>query len=211
MVEMAAVRPGFPELRWLHAADVQSRGKAVQFGIADIATKVDPTWIGLETRTVTDPTAVICLLNAARGPCSDSRVRRALNLAIDRAALIRDVLGGHATPLAGFVSPFHFGFDPAAPAPRFDPAEARQLLDAAGVARGAVLVADWPTRLPDEAGALLPAMQAQFTAIGVTLVARIEGDRVRYAERVRDSDIGDLCLFDSSPMSTFRVLAEKNK
>ncbi|MCC6717800.1 MAG: peptide ABC transporter substrate-binding protein, partial [Acetobacteraceae bacterium] len=207
-VRMIATQPGLPELHWRRMADPQERIGALHDGTADIATRIDPASTDAPSHTVTDPTAIICLLNAARGPCADPRVRRALNLAIDRPALIAAVLHGHADPLAGFVSPRHFGFDPAAQAARHDPAAARRLLAASGH-DGLALTAGWPTRLPDEAPTLLPALQAQLAAIGVTLSARIEPDRVRYAERVRDSDIADICLFDSSPMSSFRVLAEK--
>ncbi len=193
-VEMAG--PGVPTLRFVprdRPADVVVRVAADAPG-------------GV---TVTDPTAVVCLFNAARGPCADGRVRRALTLAVDRAALVREVLGGHGDPLVGFASRLHFGFDPEAPGLGHDPAAARRLLAEAGHPDGLTLVADWPTRLPDEAPVLLPVLRRQLAAVGVALEVRVEPDRVRYAERVRDSDIADLCLFDSSPMSTFRVLAEK--
>ena len=209
MVVMAAVGAGLPELRWLGVAEAEGRGAAVLSGEAGIATRVDPGVAGLETRSVTDPTAIVCLFNAARGPCGDVRVRRALNLAVDRGALIEAVLGGAGMPLGGFVSPHHDGFDLYAPGARYDPAEARRLLAAAGHGGGLALVADWPTRLPDEAPVLLEVLRAQLAVVGVSLTVRIEADRVRYAERVRDNDIADLCLFDSSPLSTFRVLAEK--
>ena len=208
-IDMTPTAPGLPALRWLRAETPAARIALLQQGLADIATRIAPGSTALPTTTVTDPTEIVCLFNAARGPCADPRVRRALNLAIDRPALVQTVLAGHATPLGGFLSPQHFGFDPDAPGPRHDPAEAARLLAEAGHAAGLSLTADWPTRLPDEAPALLPALQAQLAPLGITLTARIEPDRVRYAERVRDSDIADLCLFDSSPLSTFRVLAEK--
>jgi peptide/nickel transport system substrate-binding protein len=195
-VTMVPVREGVPRVRFVPkgvAADVEMRVPAGTPG-------------GV---TVRDPMAVVCLFNAARGPCADGRIRLALNLAVDRGALIREVLGGQGDALAGFVSPLHFGFDPAAPGPRHDPAEARRLLGEAGYSGGLRLLADWPTRLPDEAPVLLPVLRRQLAAVGVTLEVRIEADRVRYAQRVRASDIADICLFDSSPMSTFRVLAEK--
>jgi peptide/nickel transport system substrate-binding protein len=43
----------------------------------------------------------------------------------------------------------------------------------------------------------------------VTLTVHRVEDRVAYAEQVRAKRIHDMCLFDSSPMSTFRVLNEK--
>ena len=208
-VQMLPVQQGFSQLRWRRGDTAREREAALVSRDVDIATRIGRDAAGFDAVTVTDPTAIICLFNAARGPCADARVRRALNLAVDRAALIAGVIHGQGDPLGGFVSRCHFGFDPQAPGARHDPAAARQLLAEAGHGAGLGLVADWPTRLPDEAPALLPALQAQLAAIGVTLTARIEPDRVRYAERVRDSDIADLCLFDSSPLSTFRVLAEK--
>lgn len=53
-----------------------------------------------------------------------------------------------------------------------------------------------------------------FGAIFDTLIRRdghggYTPDRVAYANRVRQKRVGDLCVFDSSPMSTFRVLVEK--
>ncbi len=209
MVRMLPVREGLSELRWRRGDTARDRAGALTVGDADIATRIGRDAAGFDTVTVTDPTAIICLLNAARGPCADVRVRRALNLAVDRAALIEGVLGGQGDPLGGFISPCHFGFDPETSGARHDKALARQLLAEAGYGDGLALLADWPTRLPDEAPVLLPAFQAQLAAVGVTLTVRVEADRVRYAERVRDSDIADLCLFDSSPLSTFRVLAEK--
>ena len=206
-VVMAPVRAGLPVLRWIGVPE--GRDRALLAGEADIATRVGAAATGFETVEVSDPTAIICLLNAARGPCADGRVRKALAMAIDRAAMIAAVTQGAADPLVGFVSEWHFGFDPTAPGVAFDPVGARALLAEAGYAGGLALVAEWPTRLPDEAPVLLPVLQGQLAAVGVTLTARIEPDRVRYAERVRASDIADLCLFDSSPLSTFRVLAEK--
>ncbi len=206
-VVMAPMRAGLPVLRWIGVPE--GRDRALLAGDADIATRVGAAATGFAAADVGDPTAIICLLNAAKGPCADGRVRRALAMAIDRAAMIASVTQGAADPLVGFVSDRHFGFDATAPGVAFDPAGARALLAEAGYAGGLALVADWPTRLPDEAPVLLPVLQGQLAAVGVTLTARIEPDRVRYAERVRASDIADLCLFDSSPLSTFRVLAEK--
>ncbi|CAN5562911.1 hypothetical protein BH24ACT14_BH24ACT14_00960 [soil metagenome] len=64
-------------------------------------------------------------------PLHDRRARQALNLAVDRAGLVRDVFGGHARPLAGLTPPTpltapHRAPDRLKPYP-YDPAAARQL------------------------------------------------------------------------------------
>jgi peptide/nickel transport system substrate-binding protein len=155
------------------------------------------------------PTAIIFMFNALHGPGADSRVRRALNLGIDRDALIQEVLHGAGQALHGFVSPIHFGADPEAPAFRQDKAEARRLLVEAGHGDGVSLHVYCPTRLPDEAQHLVRMVESQLADLGVRFDVHLETDRTHYANQVRLKQIHDLCVFDSSPMSTFRVLYEK--
>ncbi len=154
------------------------------------------------------PVAIIYLLNAARGPLADARVRRALSLALDRPKLIADVVAGAARPLMGFVSPAHFGAGSGTGAAR-DLAAARALMAEAGHGEGLTLDVDCPTRLPDEAERLTACLAAQLAEIGVRMTVHLHKDREAYAHMVRRKEIRDLCVFDSSPMSTFRVLFEK--
>ena len=70
-----------------------------------------------------------------RNPFTDVRVRRAVSLAVDRAALVRR-LSAPAVPASQLVLPFIFGFDPSRPQLRHDRAEARRLLAEAGWAEG---------------------------------------------------------------------------
>lgn len=154
------------------------------------------------------PVAIIYLFNAFKGPLSDSRVRRALNLAIDRQALIDQVVRGAAKPLTGFVSPVHFGSLPSEDL-RPDQNLAKTLLAETGFAEGLTIEVDCPTRLPDEAEALTAALAEQLLEIGVTLNVHLHTDREAYAHGVRLKQVSDMCVFDSSPLSTFRILAEK--
>lgn len=155
-----------------------------------------------------DPTAVVYLFNQAAGPLSDPRLRRALDCAVDRRALVAEVLGGAGVPLHGLVGAAHLGAVPAAPDPR-DPALARRLLAEAGHGGGLRLSVDCPTRLPDEAERLTACLARQLAPFGVTLDVRLHGDREAYAHMVRRKQIGDMCVLNSSPTSTFRVIHEK--
>jgi ABC-type transport system substrate-binding protein len=65
-------------------------------------------------------------------PLHDVRARRALNLAVDRGRLIREVFGGYAAPLAG-LTPHYAAGVPAGQQPyQHDPDQARDLLTTAG-------------------------------------------------------------------------------
>jgi len=206
--------PANPRLRWRRIAEAGERAEALLAGEVRLATDIRRSGrdrlsaaTGFSAVDQLSPTAIIYLLNAAGGPLADPRVRRALNLAIDRQALVEGVLGGAGRSLAGFVGPTHFGADPVEAAP--DPAAAGRLLGEAGHAAGLTLEVDCPTRLPDEAEALTAALAAQLAPLGVTLMVHRVEDRTAYANQVRLKRIHDLCVFDSSPMSTFRVLYEK--
>jgi peptide/nickel transport system substrate-binding protein len=155
------------------------------------------------------PTAIICMFNAKDGPGADARVRLALNLALDRTALVDRVLQGAGQPLHGFISPVHFGADvDVAPEGRNLDAALKLLTDA-GYGNGLTLEVYCPTRLPDEAQALVAALETQFSPLGVQFNVHLENDRTYYANQVRLKNIHDICVFDSSPMSAFRVLYEK--
>ena len=64
-------------------------------------------------------------------PTADIRVRKALNLAIDRDAMVK-LLGGLAVPAVGCVPPDHPWFGTPSFKIKYDPAEARKLMAEAG-------------------------------------------------------------------------------
>ena len=70
--------------------------------------------------------------NTARPLFSDPRVRRALTLAVDRAAIIEGLLPGIGRPSAGPILSFTWAADPALKPLPYDPAAARALLKEAG-------------------------------------------------------------------------------
>jgi oligopeptide transport system substrate-binding protein len=76
--------------------------------------------------------------NVARAPFTDARVRAAFGLAVDRERLVGAALGRLGTPAYARIRPGAGGFTPGRLF-RFDPAEARRLLAAAGYPGGAGL------------------------------------------------------------------------
>lgn len=197
-------------IEWRKVVDAGDRLAALERGEAEVANTLihDAVPEAGTAQTYLSPTTIIYLFNSAKGPLRDGRIRRALNLALDREALVADVLNGAGAPLEGFLSPAHLGYVTGNQrAPR--PDEARELLHEAGVGGGLTLEVDCPTSLPNEAEALTAAVASQLAPYAVRLDIRIHEDREAYAHRVRRSEIADMCVFDSSPLSSFRVLCEK--
>ena len=152
---------------------------------------------------------IIFMMNALNGPCSDQRIRQALNYGLDVDEVIKKVKIGQATRLNGYLTPHHFGSNPQTEPYPYDPERAKTLLREAGYDTGLKLTIDLPTEMPDEALLLGEMMKEYYGKIGIDIDLVSYKDRPAYAEMVRDKRIHDLCCFDSSPLSTFRVLREK--
>jgi peptide/nickel transport system substrate-binding protein len=85
------------------------------------------------------PTAVVAglVFNLSHAPLDDVRVRRALAMAIDRGGISKKITLGKY-PVTDVLQPqFSWAYDPAVKEPRYDPAGADALLDAAGWRRTA--------------------------------------------------------------------------
>lgn len=70
--------------------------------------------------------------NTGSGPASDSRVRRALALGIDRRALLAEVTHGYSLPADSDQPPFLWAHASGLPVLEYDPAAAAKLLDDSG-------------------------------------------------------------------------------
>lgn len=199
-------------LDWRAEPDASNRAELFQHGEVDWA--VDPPRAGpVAAERLSQPSTlcVIFMFNLFAGPATDVRVRRALHHALDVDALIADtrIAAGAARRLAGPLTPAHDGADPSVTPYRFDPDRARRLLGEAGFGAGLDLVVDLPARFPDEAVPLSEAIAEQWAEVGVRCRLRVHEDRPGYAERVRTKQVGDLCCFDSSPASPYRIFREK--
>jgi peptide/nickel transport system substrate-binding protein len=105
-------------------------------------------------------------LNNAHPVTGDIRVRRALNMAIDRNAIVASIFRGAATPIA------FFGFQPVRLEPfAYRPDEARRLIDAAGVRGASLDLVYGEGRIPEE-DQLAEIYKAAFDAIGLRVTLR---------------------------------------
>jgi peptide/nickel transport system substrate-binding protein len=109
----------------------------------------------------------------SRGALRDVRVRRALSLATDRSALVREAFGGrgvaHAV-LPSSVKPWALPIEDL-PYYRFDPEQATQLLAAAGFDEGLDLTNLAPENIPLQE-AIVSGLTRQWRAVGVEMASQ---------------------------------------
>jgi peptide/nickel transport system substrate-binding protein len=196
--------------------DSRNRSEMVLEQDVEIGTRIEHTDTNIHegsdksfTSSVKSSMCVIFMMNAQKGPCSDMRVRQALNYGLDINEVVKQVTLGTATRLTGYLTPHHFGYNPETGPYPYDPDYAKELLAEAGYTDGLKLIIDIPTSSPDEAPKLGDIMKAHYSKIGIDVELVTYTNRAVYADMVRDKNIHDLCCFDSSPISTYRVLREK--
>ena len=211
-----AGRPPIELVHWRAELDEGRQVEALLSGNVDLVTHVSPqsrqqieSYEPTQVSTSAHSMCVIFMCNAQAGPCTDKRVRQALNYALDVTEIIDRVKGGAAHPLNGPLTSLHLGHDPATSPYPYDPVEAKRLLAEAGYASGLQLTLDIPTTMPDEAPHLAQIMTQQFAQVGIAVKVNTISDRPKYAEMVRNKQIHDACCFDSTPLSSYRVLREK--
>jgi ABC-type transport system substrate-binding protein len=119
---------------------VRGTGSAAAFhaGEVDAITVADSeagSWTQTDEREADLPLATstrlwFVAINTTRGPLRDASVRRALNVAVDRASLLRQFAGGRGALATGVIPPGFAGADSTRTPFAFDTALARRLLGA---------------------------------------------------------------------------------
>jgi peptide/nickel transport system substrate-binding protein len=122
-------------------------------------------------------------MRKAGSPWHDVRLRQAINLAVDREELIRDIKG-HGVVVPALVPAQGFGHDPALTPYPFDPDKARHLLREAGYSEGLIIALIAPEALQTQAISISMMLeQAGFT------VERQLLDPTVYNQKTRLSDL----------------------
>lgn len=139
--------------------------------------------------------------NVSRKPLSDKRVREAINLAVDRQALVRYDIFGNGTPIATLSQPGEDGHNPRLPLYPYDPARAQFLLKEAGYPTGFKL----KLLLKANAERTGKIIAKQLEKIGVALEPTLVTDAELF-KYLEDKSKWDIAMYDvPDPMhdSTF--------
>jgi peptide/nickel transport system substrate-binding protein len=105
-------------------------------------------------------------------PFKDIRVREALNLAIDRTAIIDALLGGKTVPATQPAPSGTFGYNPDLPPIPYDPDKARRLLAEAGYPNGFKFVLEATVGSGPSDAAMHQAVAQYLAAVGVEVEIR---------------------------------------
>lgn len=115
----------------------------LQSGGIDIATLIPISLIStieadpnLRVESITGPGVQTVRFDITQGITADIEVRKAIIQAIDRDAIIAQIIQGNAQPIASLQSSLSFGYDPDLVPLPYDPAAATAALQAAGVPAG---------------------------------------------------------------------------
>lgn len=138
--------PKLDGLVYRFISEATTQVSELQSGGIDIATLVPISQIDtinndpkLHVESITGPNVVTLRFDTTQGPTADVAVRKAIIEAIDRDAIIAQIIQGNAEPIASLQSKLSFGYDPDLKPLPFDPAAAKEALAAAGVAQGTSL------------------------------------------------------------------------
>lgn len=137
-------QPKVQKIVWRVIPEASTRIAALQSGDVDMISNVPADSIqtlkngGLTVAAGGAGLSMVLHLNTlAKGPLQDARVRRALNYAVDKESIVKNVLLGYGKVLDGQLPAVDdFGHNPALKAFPYDPAKAKQLLAEAGYPNG---------------------------------------------------------------------------
>ncbi|EAU48087.1 ABC transporter substrate-binding protein [Salipiger bermudensis] len=169
---------GAPELQavvFRPITDANTRTAEMLAGGIDMMVEVPPVALSqfqddaFQVFEQAGPHVWFLILNAKEGPFADKRVRQAANYAINKEALVNDVLEGTAEVAAGPTPPaFAWAYNEALEPYPYDPEKAKELIAEAG-AEGAELtfyVTEGGSGMLDPV-AMGTAIQADLNAVGL--------------------------------------------
>jgi peptide/nickel transport system substrate-binding protein len=125
-----------------------------------------------------------------RNPFLDRRVRRAFAAAIDRTALVHDVLLEEGEVAEQIAAPRVFGFDPGLKGQAYDPTEGRRLMAASGFGEGFSVVLDAPDASFAGDVRVAPFVARSLSAIGVRVEVRAQDKETLFRRQAgRDTSL----------------------
>ncbi len=150
-----------------------ARVLGLEAGDYDLIVRIPPEEVGRLTRNEKlrieadqSNRALRIGINASRKPFDDVRVRQALNYAVDKESIVKNIYQGLAMVIPTMVGPLNTGYAPIKGYP-YDPAKAKKLLAEAGYPTGFKAALWTPKGRYLKDFELAQAVQQQLQAVGV--------------------------------------------
>lgn len=166
-------KPAVEQLLWTWSTEPVLMNMSVLADQADIVNPLPPIFAQALSRNHRvrliegrETTVFWVALNMQTRALADIRVRRALNYATDREALVRTQLRSFGRPADSPLSPAEFGYNPGTRGYAYDPTRAMALLRQAGYAGGLTL----KVAVQEEDEPVAEALQGMWANVGVHLV-----------------------------------------
>ncbi len=175
-------------------AELQSGGVDVLHNIAASAIPTVEASNNAKIVSVPGPTIYSVQFRITDAITSDVRVRQALNMAVDKQALIDAFLGGRGSTIASLQGKLSFGYDPDLKDYPFDPDGAKALLKEAGVAPGTKMTIDYRANNSTFAE-VVQAMSGFFTNVGLDVGVKPIEDAVFLNEIVPQGRTDEMFQF----------------
>jgi peptide/nickel transport system substrate-binding protein len=191
--------PKVKRLIFRSVPEIASRIAELQTGNADIVTAVPPFLMNQikdapNTTLQSIPTGHIMYLyinTLAKGPLENKKVRQALNYAVDKQMIIKNILQGCGNQIATLLTPYHFGYDPSLKPYPYDPGLAKKLLAEAGYDKGLRLTLNLAVGRHLMAKEICEAMASMFEAVGIKIDLNIV-EYGAYLQSTTDKTMKDL-------------------
>lgn len=120
--------------------------------------------------------------NGVGTPLEDASVRQALNLAVNREAIIAALFSGQASLVTGFVMSSNLGFDDSIEPYPYDPERARELLAEAGYEEGFAISMGCPADAYLNINEVCLSIQRDLSEIGVDVTVEFKTSNSFWSE-----------------------------
>ncbi|GEM82786.1 MAG: glutathione ABC transporter substrate-binding protein [Meiothermus sp.] len=165
--------------------EASSRVAELVSGGVDIITNLVPEAVNAvrasgaaEVRSVPSIRNIFIMLNTsgkADSPLANPKVRLALNYAVDKRTIVKNVLGGFGQPTGCSLNSYIFGYDARSCQPyEYNPARAKQLLAEAGYPNGFTMTMGSPNGRYLNDRQVAEALVGQLAQVGVRVELRVQ-------------------------------------
>lgn len=180
--------------------EAATRLAELQTGNADIITNIPPFLVpqmkdspNATVQSIPSGRVMFLYINClAEGPLKNKKVRQALNYAVNKKAIIDNILKGSGVPMAVNLTPYHLGYDSSLNPYAYDPAMAKKLLAEAGYASGLKLVFNSPSGRYLLDKEVSQAIAGMYNAVGIETDMKVHewGSYTQILTGKRLQDIG---------------------